>query len=267
MSQKKHSRRTSRPVSASALCELLRQQLPFPTSSYYKASDEALQLERTNLHLTRASRLLKGDSPLHQTQTNKWSEKWAVAAQVLEDLHHEIFALSPLDPLMKPSPEEEKRRSELLRRVDAAIFEYVALDKQGLFSEPIIKARISVATIFANREFFEGLALAVRRRVGWHGRIRRPILIRAAIMLEQGMSWMQVYDALVKLWETDPETEQVHPRDREVYEALNKTWGMDDLPKPEAFYKQLKRHGLIRRRWTPTAYRDTVKEFLDEETE
>lgn len=227
-------------VSASLLCELLRRQLPPPPSN--TASAAVVQFS-VNLSLARF--------PLfHRIQTSKWAAKLIAARQALDAQHSELCALAHVDPL-KPPVDEEEQKQRLLQKVDQAICEYVAVVKTGLIEHPLVKARIALAQGFADDAFFERLARAIRQRIGWPGKVPRLVLSRADTMLEEGRSWQDIEKTFSKLWATDRETDTIPPRDKELYEALVKAWGTDlaetDPPKPEAFHKLLKRHGLIRR--------------------
>lgn len=233
-SNRARKRRPATPAgSAVALCELLRRQLPLPPSN--TASAAVVQFS-VNLSLARF--------PLfHRIQTSKWAAKLIAARQALDTQHSELCALAPVDPL-KPSVDEEEQKQRLLQKVDQAICEYVAVDKTGLYEHPLVKARIALAQGFTDRTFFTNLAGAVRRKVGEHRRIPQLVLSRAATMREKGKSWQDIDEAFTRLWASDPDT--ISPRDKELHEALVEAWGKKPC-QPEAFYKRLKRHGLIRR--------------------
>ena len=159
--------------------------------------------------------------------------RWIAALQTLESLYEEVRILPPAHPhsmnlretkdngngtggreksvrrIRKVlSPEEDIKRSKLLEQVDRAIFNFVAIDKRGLFSHPLVRARLNAATdkLFGDPEFLEGLASAVHRKGPqlFHGNIRVMLLLKAGGMLEQGMSWGEVYDHLCETGEMEP---------------------------------------------------------------
>lgn len=221
-------------LSASALCELLRQRLPPPPSNTPPAA--ALQLS-VNLSLVSV--------PLfHRIQAAKRFETVIARRLALDALHKELCALAPADPLMKPPADEEQQKQRLLEKVDQAICEHVAVDKAGLYEHPLVTTRVALAQGFADNAFFEALAKAVRQRIGWHGKVPRLVLSRAGTMLEQGMSPKDIEKTFIELREADPD--MIPPRDKELHEALNKAWETGPR-EPEAFPKLLKRHGLTRR--------------------
>ncbi len=219
----------ARRISAGAACELIRRSLPSRTETISAEANPRLQ-----------------DYPLFpRIQALKWFEKWKAARQAVDALHAEVFALPPIDNPFMASHDEEPWKKELLKRVDRAIFAYVGVKKEALFEHSLIRARISAADFLSDRYFFNNLSLAIRRGVGPHGQVPYVMLSRAGAMLERGMSWAQVYDALVNLWSTP--LEDVNQREREAYEALHKEWKIGP-PGPTEFYKQLKRHHLIKGR-------------------
>ncbi len=218
MPKKKHSVKRRSEGEAALICELVKLALPPPNKT---ASDKAI-LEWVN-HSFRTIGV--SASPLLALgELEKWLPKWVSARQALDSLHAEIHALPPEFPNLPTfSLEEKQTRVKLLRDVDRAIFNFVDLDKGGLFSHPVVPARIKVGVVFADTEFFDRLALSVGRKVGPHGRIRRERLIKAAMMLDQGITWMEVYKRLLEAGEMEP---------------------IDD----KEFYKFLQRHKLIPRK-------------------
>jgi len=80
--------------------------------------------------------------------------------KILIGLNHPSGVLLTQDNELTES--DSKQLKKLYHNLDQAIFDCIKADKTQLSSNPIIKERIEQAQKFSEREFFEGLSVAVK---------------------------------------------------------------------------------------------------------
>jgi hypothetical protein len=141
---------------------------------------------------------------------------------VLDHAWRKIYNLPPFSPNIKLSKKDIRLREEILFDADQAIFNYVAIYKEGITSHPLIEARIKTAGHYEDDEFLDKLGKAISIKTREHKSSKVEIRKMAAQLLGSGKEQKEVYEALV---------------DAQV-------WG-DDPPQPDSFRKYLKRNGLI----------------------
>ena len=98
-------------------------------------------------------------------------------------------------------------------------------DRQAQFArgQRCALARIAAAEFMEDNRFFEALGLAVRRSVTPHKGAKIDIAKKAAVLMDDGLSWEEAYD------------------------RLNEHGEIASI-EPKEFYKLLQRHGVIPRR-------------------
>lgn len=109
-----------------------------------------------------------------------------------------------------------------LKRFDKALLECVGSIK-CMVCVKLIQARIVAAEVRGDNDFFDKLAGAIRRSVIPHKGAKTDIAVKAAAMLDDGLSWQEAY---ARLYEAD-EIEPIGGKE---------------------FYKLLQRHGIIPRK-------------------
>ncbi len=114
------------------------------------------------------------------------------------------------------------RGTQALARFDKALLKCVGASKKTLGLD-VIRALIAAAEVLGDNNFFEELSLAVRRKITPHKSAKKDIAVKAAALLDDGLSWQEAYDRLLEAGEVEP---------IELKE----------------FYKLLQRHGVIPRK-------------------
>jgi len=108
--------------------------------------------------------------------------------------------------------EIEDRGAAALVRFDNALLECVHLDRTSLFREKWICARIAAAEVLKDNSFFERLGSSVRRLVTPHKRTKLSLVRKAAGLLDQGLSFEEVYDGIEEAAEMGPKEFRRHLR-------------------------------------------------------
>jgi hypothetical protein len=140
----------------------------------------------------------------------------------LDHAWRKIYKLPPFSPNIKLSKKDIELREEILFYADQAIFNYVAIYKEGITSHPLIEARIKSAEHYGDDKFFDKLGMAVSIKISEHKASDVEIRNMAAPLLNSGKNWRAVYFALLD----------------------ELAWG-EKPPLPESFRRFLKRNGLI----------------------
>ena len=132
----------------------------------------------------------------------------------LDHAWRKIYNLPPLSPNIKLSKKDIKLREEILFDADQAIFNYVAIYKEGITSHPLIEARIKCAEHYEDDEFLDKLGMAVSIKTREHKASKVEIRNRAANLLESGKNWKEVYFALLSesAWGEKPPLQETFRR-------------------------------------------------------